>query len=120
MNEKLEILEMAAKKVSSDGGFIAFIVMKYLEFEKISQKELVSILGCSEEDYYKLLLCRAPEVNASDFVKRLTNICQYTNASMIELNKIIKRTVSLLNLSESQEYFMAARDKNGKDENSKK
>lgn len=118
------MLEMAADKVSSDSSFIAFTIKKYLEFENVSAKELPSVLGCSEEDYYKLLLCRVPEINASDFVARLTKICQYTNSSVIELNKIIKRTTSLLNLSESQieqnTYLMAARDKYNKDQNSKK
>lgn len=115
MSEKIKILELAANKASSDSGFIAFLIKKYLEFENISEQDVLSTLQCSEEDYYKLNLCRVPDINATDFVSRLNNISKYTNSSAIELNKIIKRANSILRLSgdqvEQNNYLMAARDK---------
>lgn len=119
MTDKIKLLEHAARKVEADSNFIAFLIKKYLEFEKISEQEIVSKLQCTVEDFYKLNLCRVPDINARDFVTRLNKISEYTNSSAIELNKIIKRTNSLLKLSEDNieqsNYLMAARDKQNKD-----
>ncbi len=119
MSEKIKMLELASDKAAADSGFIAYMIKKYLEFENISEQEVLSTLHCSEEDYYKLNLCRVPDINASDFVSRLNKISQYTNSSAIELNKIIKRANSILRLSgsdvEQHNYLMAARDRQNKD-----
>lgn len=119
MTDKLRLLEHAARKVESDSGFIAYLMKKYLDAENISEQEIQSTLHCSVEDYYKLNLCRVPDINANDFVVRLNSISQYTNTSAIELNKIIKRANSILRLSgsnvEQHNYLMAARDKQNKD-----
>jgi hypothetical protein len=118
MTDNIRLLEHAARKVEADSGFIAYLMKKYLEFENISEQEVLSTLHCTMEDYYKLNLCRVPDINASDFVSRLNNISQYTNSSAIELNKIIKRANSILRLSgsdmEQNNYLMAARDKQNK------
>lgn len=119
MTDKLRLLEHAARKVESDSGFIAFLMKKYLETENVSEQEIQSYLHCSVEDYYKLNLCRVPDIKANDFVTRLNKISQHTNTSAIELNKIIKRANSILSLSGSDveqcNYLLAARDKQNKD-----
>lgn len=121
MTDNIKLLKHAARKVEADSGFIAFLMKKYLEFENISEEEVLSTLHCTAEDYYKLNLCRVPDINANDFASRLNNISQYTNSSAIELNKIIKRANSILRLSggdvEQHNYLMAARDKHNKDKN---
>lgn len=119
MSEKIKMLELASDKAATDSGFIAYLMKKYLEVENISEQEILSTLHCSVEDYYKLNLCRVPDINANDFVARLNKISEYTNSSAIELNKIIKRANSILRLSgsdvEQHNYLMAARDKQNKD-----
>lgn len=119
MTDRIKLLEHAARKVEVDSGFIAYLMKKYLEVENISEQEILSTLHCSVENYYKLNLCRIPDINASDFVSRLNKISEYTNSSAIELNKIIKRANSILRLSgsdvEQHNYLMAARDKPNKD-----
>ncbi|MCB0489876.1 MAG: hypothetical protein KDC99_15445 [Cyclobacteriaceae bacterium] len=119
MDEKIKMLELASCKAAADSGFIAYLVNKYLEVENISEQEILSALHCSEEDYFKLKLCRVPDVNATDFVSRLNRISEYTNSSSVELNKIIKRANSILRLSgdnvEQHNYLMAARDKQNKE-----
>jgi hypothetical protein len=119
MTDKIRLLENAARKVEADSSFIAYLMKNYLAVENISEQEILSMLHCSVEDYYKLNLCRVPDINANDFVTRLNNISQYTNSSAIELNKIIKRANSILRLSgsdvEQHNYLMAARDKQNKD-----
>jgi hypothetical protein len=121
MTDKLRLLEHAARKVESDSGFIAYLMKKYLEAENISEQEILLMLECSVEDYYKLSLCRVPDINASDFVIRLNKISQYTNTSSIGLNRILKRANSVLRLSgsdvEQHNYLIAARDKQNKDNN---
>jgi hypothetical protein len=97
MTDKLRLLEHAARKAESDSGFIAFLMKKYLEAENIQEQEIQSFLHCSVEDYYKLNLCRVPDINANDFVVRLNKISQYANSSAIELNKIIKHADSIFN-----------------------
>lgn len=119
MTDKLRLLEHAARKVESDSGFIAYLMKTYLEVENISEQEIQSTLHCSVEDYYKLNLCRVPDINANDFVVRLNKISEYTNTSSIELNRILKRANSILRLSDSDieqhRYLLAARDKQSKD-----
>lgn len=119
MSEKIKMLELASQKAANDSGFIAYLMKKYLEIENISEQEIQSTLHCSVENYYKLNLCRVPDINANDFVVRLNKISQYTNSSATELNKIIKRANSILRLSgndvEQHNYLMAARDKQNKD-----
>lgn len=121
MSEKIKMLELASEKAANDRGFIAYLMKKYLEVENISEQEILLKLHCSIEDYYKLNLCRVPDINANDFVTRLNNISQYTNTSAIELNKIIKRANSILRLRgsgvEQHNYLIAARDKQNKDNN---
>lgn len=125
MSEEINALEIAVKKASRDSGFMAYVLQKYLEVEKISEKEMLTMLNCSFEDYYKLNLCRVPYVTANDFIVRLNNISQYAHISSIELNKIIKRVYSVLNLSDNKNqinqnsFLIAARDKYNKKDNNK-
>jgi hypothetical protein len=114
MSETEKLLELAFKKVDEDNDFMAFVLKKYLETEKISEQELLSSLSCSLEDYYKLALCRVPKTDAQNFVERLNNISQYTHISTLELNKIIKRVDAILKFADSSNnntLLMAARDK---------
>lgn len=114
MNDKIKLLEAAMKKISSEKEFMAFVLSKYLEIEKISEGSLISELKCSLEDYYKLGLCRVPKTTSKDFILRLNSMCEYTHTPVSELNKIIKRVDTIIKLSEnanSSSLLMAARDK---------
>ncbi len=120
MTEKINHLGMAVNKVSSDRRFVAFLMKKYSEYENISQENMLSQLGCTEESYYKLCLCTAPDVEATDFLSRLNNISEYAEVSAFELNRIIKRANVILSFSEDEEqarnFLMAARDKQSDDD----
>ena len=123
MNEKIKLLALAVEKVSSDKSYLAFLIKKYLESESISQQDLRALLRCTEEDYYKLNLCKIPNVENADFLSRLNKICEYTHTSVIELNGIIKRANAIVKFSEDQpdsrNYLMAARDKHNIDKKGK-
>ncbi|MBS1543479.1 MAG: hypothetical protein JST14_07590 [Bacteroidetes bacterium] len=116
MKENLELLIHMARKLESEGEFIASALKKYQEYENVSEQEVRSRLNCSKEDYYKLTLCKTPDIEGNDFVSRLHKISQYSNTSIEELNRIIKRVASIERLGESgqQKYLMAARDKHKK------
>jgi hypothetical protein len=124
MSEKIKMLELASNKAANESGFIAYLMKKYLEIENMSEQEILSKLHCTAEDYYKLNLCRIPDINANDYVTRLSKICEYTNTSTLELNKIIKRANSILSLTgsdaEQKSYLMAARDNHNKNEKENK
>ena len=116
MNEQLRLLELANKKAANDDEFIGFILKKYAEIESLSEEDVRAKLNCSLEDYYRLSLCKTPEVNSTGFVEQLNRIATHSNVSMMELNTLIKRVVSILKFSNagSNSFLMAARDK-GKD-----
>jgi len=116
MNNKKKLLELASKKASDDSNFMAFFLKKYMEFEKVTEQDMQLNLKCSSENYYKLALCKIPNANTNDFIDRLNRISNYANASVFELNKIIKRVNSLLLFSDdkSNSYLMAARDQYNK------
>jgi hypothetical protein len=120
MTQKIDLLGMAVEKASLDRRFVAFLIKKYSEYENISQENVVLQLRCSEENYYKLCLCTAPDVEATDFLARLNNICEYAHVSALELNRIIKRANVILSFSKDEEqtrnFLMAARDKHIDDE----
>lgn len=113
MNEQLRLLDLANKKAASDNEFIGYILKKYGEIENHSEVEICAKLNCSLEDYYRLSLCKTPEVNSNDFVEQLNRIATHSNVSMMELNTLIKRVVSILKFSGAQgnSFLMAARDK---------
>lgn len=114
MSDKIKLLESAVKKASTDKAFIAYYLEKYSLLENKRPNEIKDALDCSMEDYYKLGLCKVPEVNKPDFSKRLKEISAYTQTSILVLNNIVKR-VSIIekftNSAGTDSYLMAARDK---------
>ena len=126
MSDKLKLLQIANKRAAGDCDFIAYYLVKYSEFERISEDEIMSNLNCTIENYFKLGLCRVPDVNSEDFINRLNNISEYSLVSTIELNRIIKRVNSLLMFSTDKDlinpptYLMAARDRKKKDDDTNK
>lgn len=120
MSDKLKLLEQANKKVATDKDFFAFFLRQYLEIEQIDKEAILSMLNCDNETYNRLGLCKAPGITENDYLVRLNNIFSYLGISVIELNKIIKRVNTVIQLRESNtsnSYLMAARDKKKKDDN---
>lgn len=119
MNDKLKLLELANKKVETDKDFFAFFLSQYLEIEQINKEAILSMLSCDIETYNKLGLCKVPAITESNYLNRLNNIASYLNISVLELNKIIKRVNTVIQLRDSEvpnSYLMAARDKKKKDD----
>jgi hypothetical protein len=119
MNDKIKLLELANAKAATDEEFIAYFLNHYLKIEQTTTEAVMTILNCNVENYYKLGLCKAPTITDSDYLDRLNNISSYVGISVLELNKIIKRVNTVLqlrNLSTGENaVLMAARDKKKRD-----
>lgn len=117
MSENLKLFALANKKAAEDSDFLAYFLKKYSEIERISEQELIAFLNCTLQDYYKLGLCRVPDISTNDFPSRLKKISEFANVSVFELNKIIKRVSTILKFSDNitndclNSFLMAARDK---------
>jgi hypothetical protein len=119
MNDNIKLLEMASKKAATDRDFIAYFLSNYIQIEHTSEDVVMTSLNCNVENYYRLGLCRAPNITDENYLDRLNNICVYIGISTLELNKIIKRVYSILQLREvtttnENSLLMAARDKKKK------
>ena len=113
MSDKVKLLESAAKRVSQDKEFIAFYLERYSLLENKNAQEIQKALNCTLENYYKLGLCKAPQVSMPDFTERLRRISVHTQSSIFVLSSIVKRVSAIEKFkSEAGEtsYLMAARD----------
>jgi len=112
MNTKLNFFKSAITRVENDHEFMAYTLKKYREFEKISESELIDILDCSMDSYYKLALCKTPGVSESDFKSRLAIISEYVAIDISKLTKVIKHVHTVLKFtSTTGKFLIAARDK---------
>ena len=112
MNDKLKLLEYAAKKVVNENAFMGFLFNRFMETENIGETDLITSLNCNLEDYYKLCLCKAPDTTAGNYIEKVRELSEYANVQVFELNKIIKRANVIISLSQSpNSLLMAARDR---------
>ncbi|MDN5211618.1 hypothetical protein QQ020_06135 [Fulvivirgaceae bacterium BMA12] len=119
MAEDINFLKFAVNRVSDQQEFLAYFLKRYQESEEMSSDHLISILNCSQLDFYRLGLCKTPDVHADDYLDRLNRICEYANISTVELNRIIKTTGVMDSFAEfhsSGTTLMAARDKSSSSE----
>lgn len=121
MNEKINLLESAAKKASTNKAYMSYYIEQYSAFEDKTSEEVRSLLNCSQEDYYLLCLCKAPTLGQPDFIDELNKIGEFTHISALMLNNIIKQVSALEKFSSSNLIvpLMAARDKEPDEENLK-
>ncbi len=112
MITKLNFLKSAIARVEDNHEFMAYTLKMYREFEKISEQELLKVLDCSLDRYYKLALCKSPDVTESDFKPRLAIISEYVNIDMSKLTKVIKHVNTIMKFTvPTGSILMAARDK---------
>lgn len=115
MITKLNLLKSATARFENNPEYMAYILKKYCEFERISESELLSEFNCSADDYYKLALCKYPPVDTTDFSQRLKVISEYTHIKTDDLNMLIKHVNTvLIFIGASANTLMAARDREKK------
>lgn len=113
MNDKLKLLEHAAKYAEKDKEFMAYYLQRFSEVENMSLEKVATSLNCSNEGYFKLGLCRAPDPN-ENLIDGLNEIADYIHVSTLELVKIVRRVNVMDKLTareNSDSLLMAARDK---------
>ena len=118
MNTKLNLLKSAIAHVEQNHEFMAYFLKEYSAIERITESDLLSDFGCSLDDYYKLALCKAPDVNDPDFILRLKRISEYINVSTARLSAVIMRVNLITKLADTSNrtFLMAARDKKEEDD----
>jgi hypothetical protein len=113
MSSKLRLLETAFENAACDSAFLAFFITKYQEAENTDANGVTAILNCELDAYYRLGLCLAPDVSASNYLSELNKISEYIGISSLLLNQVLKRAVSIVRLSGANTHslLLAARDK---------
>lgn len=116
MNDKIKLLELANKQIASNEEFLAYVLNQYSEIEHVTTEAIMEMLECNIESYYKLGLCKAPITAHANYITELNKVTDYVGISAISLNKIIRRVDTIMQLrnSNTENYLMAARDKNKK------
>jgi hypothetical protein len=90
--DKLRLLETTFHKLSSDERFIAYYLNRYAATRQLKADEMMSQLGCSAGDYYRLGLCQAPERSHVDYTGRLARIAGYAGVPLTVLNAMMQET----------------------------
>ncbi len=87
---KLKLFENTYNKLVLDKAFMAYYLEQLIVRENKTKEEVFVLLDCKSEDFYKLALCKAPELSAVDFKQRVLKIAEYTNTSALILSNIIE------------------------------
>jgi len=80
----LNSLAYAANRASDRPGFVASVLKRYEQENRISRAALAEQLGCPIEILDKLALCRRPQTHAG-----LTQVAVYTGIDIGNLAKIL-------------------------------
>ena len=108
---KQKLVEITYTKLSSDKSFMAYYLEQFKLTERKTRENLLKLLHCSLEDYYKLGLCKAPDPLESNFSERILKISAYSNASFHALTDIIERVYVNENAPLSEESTLIPKTK---------
>lgn len=112
MITKLNLMQSAAARFENNPEFWASSLKTYCGSESLSETELLIEFNCSVDNYYKLALCKVPDIKADDFDPRLKVISEYTNIAVDHLTTVIKRVNTIRKFTGNpSNVLMAARDK---------
>lgn len=92
---KLKLFENTYNKLVLDKAFMAYYLEQLIVRECKTKEDVFVLLNCKSEDFYKLALCKAPEINAIDFKQRVLKIAEYTNTSALILSNIIELSLTV-------------------------
>lgn len=86
---KLELMRITYAKLAGNREFIASYLENYMRLEGIDKLRLMQRLNCSEENFYRLALCKTPLPSQPDFRERAERIAEYSNVPFQELAFLI-------------------------------
>jgi len=106
-------MDRLVKRFRNDPDFMAYVLARYQDQERISDENLPEVLGTLPELVSRLALCRKPDVGAADFAVLVQEIADYTLIDQSLLANIIRQVSSLDALSKASQHQLlaAARDR---------
>lgn len=111
MSKQAQYFNLLQIKASSKSKYIAYYIDQYRQYEQIDEASMKSFLCCSNENYFKLSMCLAPDTEAEDFKQRVDKIAAFANASPLAVIRMLKRVNTLQSFDYSESMLMAARKK---------
>lgn len=111
MSERIEAL---ARRVADDPFFLASALAAYARAEELSDVELARRLGCLPTQLDAIRLCRRPRSAPAQFqqdVGRIAAAFQIDGGVIAEAVRLAEALQALEQMSESDAYLMAARDR---------
>jgi hypothetical protein len=101
------------KRLRGNSEFMAYVLARYQDQEKISDDNLPAVLGTLRDLVSRLAVCRRPDTDAGDFAARVREIANYTLVDELLLASIIRQVSSLDALSKPAQHQLlaAARDR---------
>ena len=92
MTSDLQHLAHAVRRAEQRPEFVASVLARYRDAEHVGEEQVASRLGCSEQDYLRLALCRAPrQPSAGDFQQ----LAAFAGADALALARIFRRVAAL-------------------------
>jgi len=117
MDTNEQLLAFAAHRVSSDPAFLAYYLVRFQGDQGWTADELQADLRCVGEAYYRLALCRTPDLDSRDAGSRLLRIADYAGADPYRLIAMVRhvRAMDRLRPTENVDrrggFLLAARDR---------
>lgn len=117
MGNKITHQKFLIKKVSSRKDYFAFFIGQYQQHEQLDDDQIKSFLACSDENFFRLALCRVPDIQADTFAEKIQKIADFTTIPVMKLAQILKRVSGLEVIQQAEEksyeesFLLAARQK---------
>ncbi len=109
-------------KVSSRKDYFAFFITQYQEYEQLNDEQMKSFLECSDNNFFRLALCRVPDMHADTFTRSIQKIADFANVPVMKLIRMLKRVSGLEVMQQAAEkmheetLLLAARQKTENEE----
>ena len=91
--DKLRLMRITAQKLAGDKKFLSYYLTQNADAQHKTETDMMTVLNCDPETYYKLALCQAPEPQKGDYTDRLLQIAGYTNLPLTVLDGLIKNVL---------------------------
>lgn len=88
-------LAFAARKAAARREYLAYYLVQYQQQEELTEEAMMEFVGCSDEDYYRLALCKVPDTQGADFAVRLDRVAAYAGASTVQVAQVIRQVAAL-------------------------
>lgn len=114
--EKGIIIRRAVDRISTNKEFMSYYLRRYQEIESIGESGLIAHLGCKENGYIRLALCKHPKMSREVSLEAINQISEFTGISSITILGVIRHVDAVENLRElNSRSLIAAREKSDTD-----